>query len=154
MLMTIDTGLMTIDTGTKAFEHNHNYAVHTFTVFPDDLNYGGTLFGGKVLAEMDIAALKAVRRLLYKTECDEAVTASIDRVDFKKSAHLGDIIDLRAEIIKLGNASIYVKVTATKEDYKGNVSQICDAKFTFVSMKNKKPYPHNCTFTEKENKEL
>jgi acyl-CoA hydrolase len=142
--------LMTIDTGTKLFEHNHNYAGHTFTVFPDDLNYAGTLFGGKVLAEMDIAAIKAVRRLLYKTDCDEAVTASIDRVDFKRPAHLGDIIDMRAEIIRLGKSSIDVKVIVTKEDQKGNVSLICEAKFTFVSLRNKKPYPHNCVFVENE----
>jgi acyl-CoA hydrolase len=24
--------------------------IHSFTVFPENLNYGGTLFGGKVLA--------------------------------------------------------------------------------------------------------
>jgi acyl-CoA hydrolase len=27
-------------------------AVHSFTVFPQDLNYGDTLFGGKVMSEI------------------------------------------------------------------------------------------------------
>ena len=27
-------------------------ATHSFTVFPSDLNYAGSLFGGKVMAEM------------------------------------------------------------------------------------------------------
>lgn len=40
----------------------------SFTVFPDALNYGGSLFGGKLLAEMDLAASNAARRLLYGTD--------------------------------------------------------------------------------------
>lgn len=27
-------------------------AVHSFTVFPQDMNYAGSLFGGKVMAEI------------------------------------------------------------------------------------------------------
>jgi acyl-CoA hydrolase len=31
---------------------NKLIAVHSFTVFPQDLNYGDTLFGGKIMAEI------------------------------------------------------------------------------------------------------
>jgi acyl-CoA hydrolase len=113
---------------------------HSFTVFPDGLNYFGTLFGGKVLAEMDIAAGKAVRRLLYNTGCDGAATVSVDKVDFKRPAYLGDIIELEAEIVSLGNTSVKIRVTVTKEDSTGEVNQICEACFTFVALKDKKPY--------------
>jgi acyl-CoA hydrolase len=118
-------------------------AVHSFTVFPDDLNYKGSLFGGKILAEIDIAGLKPVRRMLYKTECDAAVTASIDRVDFLKPAKLGDIVELTATIYKLGKTSIRVFVHVTKEDEFGNIDKICDAHLVFVSLKDGKPHPHN-----------
>lgn len=47
---------------------NQIEAIHSFIVFPEDLNYVGSLFGGKVLAEMDLTAAKAARRLLYGTD--------------------------------------------------------------------------------------
>ncbi|MFM9944378.1 MAG: acyl-CoA thioesterase [Bacteroidia bacterium] len=118
-------------------------ALHSFTVFPEDMNYAGALFGGKILAEIDIAAIKPVRRMLYNTDCDTAVTASIDRVDFLKPADLGDIIELHAKIVKLGKTSITVAVHVTKENHKGEISTICDATLVFVSLKQGKPFPHN-----------
>ncbi len=118
-------------------------AVHSFTVFPDDLNYKGSLFGGKILAEIDLSALKAVRRMLYNTDCDTAVTASIDRVDFLKPAKLGDIVELTATIYKLGRTSVSVFVHVTKEDEYGNIEKICDARLVFVSLKEGKPHPHD-----------
>lgn len=118
-------------------------ALHSFIVFPEDMNYAGALFGGKILAEIDIAAIKPVRRMLYNTECDTAVTASIDRVDFLKPADLGDIIELQAKIVKLGKTSITVTVHVTKENNRGAISTICDAKLVFVSLKNGKPFPHH-----------
>lgn len=59
----------------RKFECNHS-----FTVFPQDLNFSGSLFGGKVLAEMDIAAAKLTRRLLYKRDCDSYLTVSANRL--------------------------------------------------------------------------
>lgn len=128
---------------TKKRELKNVSAVHSFTVFPDDLNYKGSLFGGKILAEIDIAGLKPVRRMLYNTGCDAAVTASIDRVDFLKPAKLGDIVELTATIYKLGRTSISVFVHVTKEDEFGNIEKICDAHLVFVSLKDGKPQPHN-----------
>jgi acyl-CoA hydrolase len=37
---------------TDLAQKNKLTAVHSFTVFPQDLNYADTLFGGKVMAEM------------------------------------------------------------------------------------------------------
>ena len=132
---------ITLDNETKFL--NQAVALHSFTVFPEDMNYAGALFGGKILAEIDIAAIKPVRRMLYNTDCDTAVTASIDRVDFLKPADLGDIIELHAKIVKLGKTSITVAVHVTKENHKGAISTICDATLVFVSLKQGKPFPHH-----------
>lgn len=120
------------------------HALHTFAVFPEDLNYNGTLFGGKILAEMDIAAAKVARRLLYGTPCDGAVTASLDKVNFRKPALLGDMIEMKARLTGLGNASIQISVKVIKEDKYGNREQICEAMFTFVALRDNKPHPHFC----------
>jgi len=117
-------------------------SLHTFTVFPEDLNYTGSLFGGKILAEMDVAAIKPVRRVLYGTDCEGAVTVSLDKVDFKNPAYLGDIIEMKARILRLGRTSIDVEVEVSREDQNGEIAGICDARFTFVSVKNNEPYPH------------
>jgi acyl-CoA hydrolase len=121
-------------------------AVHSFTVFPQDMNYANSLFGGKVMAEMDIAGVKVVRRALYGTGADGCVTASVDRIDFKKPAFLGDLITMISEIKTLGKSSIQVKITVTRESVMGEVDDICAANFTFVAMKDKKSFQHGLTF--------
>jgi acyl-CoA hydrolase len=117
--------------------------VHSFTVFPDHLNYHGTLFGGKILAELDIAAVKTVRRLLYSTDCDGTVTACVNNVNFDKPAYLGDIIEIQSRVVRLGKTSVEIMSILYKEDAKGKVEKIAQGKLTFVSMKEGKPYPHN-----------
>lgn len=121
-------------------------AVHSFTVFPQDLNYANSLFGGKVMAEMDIAGVKVVRRALYGTGAEGCVTASVDRIDFKKPAFLGDLITMVAEIKALGKSSLQVRITVTRESIMGEIDDICAANFTFVAMKGKKPFHHGLTF--------
>jgi acyl-CoA hydrolase len=127
-------------------------AVHSFTVFPQDLNYADTLFGGKVMAEMDIAGVKVVRRALYGTGAEGAVTASVDRIDFKKPAFLGDLITMVAEIKTLGKSSIQIKISVSRESQQGFIEDICAANFTFVAMANKKPFPHGLSFEKLETK--
>lgn len=132
---------------------NKLIAVHSFTVFPQDLNYAGSLFGGKVMAEMDIAGVKVVRRALYGTGAEGCVTASVDRIDFKKPAFLGDLITMVAEIKAIGKSSIQVRITVTRESTMGEIDDICAANFTFVSIKNKKSFPHGLSFEKLETDE-
>ena len=127
-------------------QKNKLTAVHSFTVFPQDLNYADTLFGGKVMGEMDIAGVKVVRRALYGTGADGAVTACVDRIDFKKPAFLGDLITMIAEIKTLGKSSIQTKISVSRESTMGVIEDICAANFTFVAMKDKKSFPHGLSF--------
>ncbi len=121
--------------------------MHSFLVFPEDMNFAGTLFGGKILAEMDKAAAKAARRILYGTECDGAATVSLDKVDFISPAHIGDFIELTATITRLGTTSIEIHVLVTKETHFGEIATICEGTFVFVSLKQGKPFPHNCNLS-------
>lgn len=126
----------------KPFDPAETEFRHTFTVFPDSLNYSGSLFGGKLLAEMDLAASNAARKLLYGSRCDGLVTAHVSAVDFKKPGYLGDIIDICTKIESLGTTSIVTLVEVSKEDTYGNNASICSARFVFVALRNGKPYPH------------
>jgi acyl-CoA hydrolase len=135
----------------EKFKGDKLTATHSFTVFPQDLNYADTLFGGITMQHMDIAGVKVVRRAIYNTDCDGAVTASVDKIDFKKPAFLGDLITMRAEIKAIGRTSIQVKISVTRESQIGDVEEICAANFTFVTMKNKKPHAHNLSFEKLSN---
>lgn len=131
----------------KTFDRaNRLVSTHSFTVFPQDLNYSDTLFGGKVMAEMDIAGVKVVRRALYGTGADGCVTASVDRIDFHKPAFLGDLIVMTSEIKSIGKSSVQVRITVNRESTIGEIEEICAANFTFVAMKDKKPFKHGLTF--------
>lgn len=126
--------------------NNKLISSHSFTVFPQDLNYANTLFGGKIMSEMDIAGVKVVRRALYGSGADGSVTASVDRIDFKKPAFLGDLIVMSSEIKSIGTSSVNVRITVNRESPTGEIEEICVANFTFVAMKDKRPFKHGLSF--------
>jgi acyl-CoA hydrolase len=119
-----------------------------FTVFPDDLNFSKTLFGGRLLEKIDIASATLARKLLYKTEADGAVTASMDKIDFLTPAHLGDLITIKSILKSLGRSSMVIRCDVTKENLHGEVEKICTGIITFVAVKNEKPIPHNLCFAD------
>ncbi len=73
---------------------------------PSDANFGGTVFGGVILSEVDRVAYIAASRHA-KTQC---VTASFDRVDFLSPVRIGDVATFSAEITYVGRTSIEVEV--------------------------------------------
>jgi len=134
-------------------------AVHSFTVMPKDCNFNKdaetnvnrTLYGGKLLYELDFAGAKIARRATYDTEADMVVTASTDRINFEKSAFVGDIITMFAIVKAIGTSSLQIRVKVRRESLKGDVEQICSANMTFVTMKNGKPFPHELSFEKLKN---
>jgi acyl-CoA hydrolase len=100
-----------------------------------------------------LAGVKVVRRALYGCGSDGCVTASVDRIDFKRPAQLGDLITMTSEIKALGKSSIQVRIRVDRESLVGFVEEICAANFTFVAIKDKKPYPHGMTFEKLEAEE-
>lgn len=120
-------------------------SISSFFVFSKDLNYGDSLFGGKLLSEIDCEAAKVARSLIYDTGADNSVTASFDRVDFKAPAKQGDLILMEADIVDLGRTSIKIGVNVwiKRGSDRENWIEICKAMTTFVALKDGRPYPHN-----------
>jgi acyl-CoA thioesterase YciA len=125
-------------------------SVSSFFVFSKDLNYGDTLFGGKLLAEIDCEAAKVVRSLIYDTEAENCVTASFDRVDFKNPARKGDLVVMEADIVDLGRTSVKVDVSVwvKKGSNRADWIEICKAHTTFVAIKEGRPFPHGKTMID------
>jgi acyl-CoA thioesterase YciA len=85
--------------------------LNTHPIKKSDLGFHGNLFGGKLLAWLDAAAVGYAMQL-----CDtpRMVTVSIDRCYFEKPAKEGQLIKIYGEPTEMGTTSImlYIEVRA------------------------------------------
>jgi acyl-CoA hydrolase len=84
----------------------------TELVLPGDTNALGTIFGGKVMQWIDIAASVAGMR----HSGGNVVTASIDALTFLTPIHLGEIVRLQARVNFVGKTSMEVGVRVDAEN--------------------------------------
>ena len=104
-------------------------------VMPNDLNNIGTLFGGKMISWMDIAAGKAGFRFLQGTEVAGGVTKAIDEVVFSEPVYGGDWVNFEATLVSTGTTSFTIRVSASAESPHGKKRDVCEAIFTMVAVK-------------------
>ena len=83
----------------------------TTFVMPHMQNVLGDLFGGELMALVDQAAAVAAIRHAG----GPAVTASIDRVDFREPIHLGELVTCLATVDYVGNSSMDITVEVFAE---------------------------------------
>lgn len=81
-------------------------------VSPGETNHYDTLFGGTALQWMDEVAFIAATRFTR----EKVVTVSSDKVVFKTPIPSGSLVELDAQIVRVGNTSVEVKVDVYKED--------------------------------------
>ncbi len=84
----------------------------TEIVLPGDTNALGTIFGGKVMQWIDIAASVAGMR----HSGGSVVTASIDALQFLTPIHLGEIVRLQAQVNFVGRTSMEIGVRVEAEN--------------------------------------
>ncbi len=91
------------------------------TVFPNQTNPLGTLFGGRVLQLMDVNASIACARF-----CREVVvTASSEPVDFRNPIHVGEIIEVRSRVAWVGTTSMIVRCEVHGENPLTGERRLC-----------------------------
>jgi acyl-CoA hydrolase len=83
----------------------------TTFVMPHMQNALGDLFGGELMALVDQAAAVAAIRHAG----GPAVTASIDRVDFRQAIHLGELVTCVATVDYVGKSSMDITVEVYAE---------------------------------------
>jgi acyl-CoA hydrolase len=92
---------------------------------PTDANFTGNVFGGAILADVDrVAFITAVRHA--RTTC---VTASIDRVDFLRPVHVGDVVDFDARVTWAGRTSMEIWVSVSAEPTSGGPRRLVGEAF-------------------------
>lgn len=91
---------------------NDSKAEMTVRMFPSDANPAGNVFGGEILKQIDlIAGLVAQRHARVN-----AVTASIDRVNFLKPVFVGNALILNARLNYVHRSSMEIEVIVEAED--------------------------------------
>ena len=98
---------------------------------PNDANPLGTLFGGKVMHLVDLAASLAAARHARRP----VVTASVDHLEFIHPVHIGQLLVLRSSVNRVFRTSMEVGVRVCVEDLRtGDIRHTCSAFLTFVAL--------------------
>ena len=99
---------------------------------PRDTNANGDIFGGWLLAQMDIAGgVAASGRAKGRT-----ATIGIKEMEFHKPVKVGDVVCCYADIQKVGNTSITIGLEAWalhRDDSKDRI-KVTEGVFTFVAL--------------------
>lgn len=100
-------------------------------VLPSDTNWIGTIFGGRIMEWIDIAASIVASRHARKV----VVTASMDELHFISPVKLGQIVVLKAAVNVTHRSSMEVGVRVEAEDpLTGARSHTSSAYLTFVAL--------------------
>jgi acyl-CoA hydrolase len=108
-------------------------------VFPGDLNSGGIMFGGKIVALMDVSAGMCVARWARRP----AVTASIDAIQFRAPVRQGQMLEVEASLVYVGKTSCMVHCRVRAHNHlTGDACFTCEGYFTMVCPdENGRPVP-------------
>jgi hypothetical protein len=106
-------------------------AITTKIVLPNDTNTLGNLFGGQLLAWMDVIASVSAHRHSKRV----VVTASVNNVSFQKPIKHASIITLEAKVSRAFNSSMEIFVDVFVEDQvTGLLEKSNEAIYTFVAV--------------------
>lgn len=98
---------------------------------PADANVHGDVFGGWIMAHVDIAgSIPAVQRANGRV-----ATVAVNSFIFKQPVFVGDLLSFYADIVKTGNTSVTVavEVFAQRMRTAGEVVKVTEATLTYVA---------------------
>ena len=104
---------------------------------PADINPNGDIFGGWLMAQMDLAGGNAAMRRA-RGRC---ATVAVDGMVFHQPVFVGDEVSLYAHILRIGRTSITIRVEAWRRSRTDEAEQkVTEGTFTFVAIdENGKP---------------
>ncbi|MDB5523196.1 MAG: acyl-CoA thioesterase [Rhizobium sp.] len=98
---------------------------------PADANAAGDIFGGWVMAQMDLASgIRAAERASGRV-----VTVAVNEMVFELPVKIGDTLCIYTEIVKVGKTSITLHVEAWAQRYlKHQMDKVTAALFVMVAL--------------------
>lgn len=108
-----------------------SYFEYAELALPNDANPLGTLFGGKLMQWVDLAASISAAR---HARC-AVVTASIDSLTFLRPVKIGQLVILKSAVNRVFRTSMEIGVKVVVEDLvTGDVQHVSSAYLTFVAI--------------------
>lgn len=98
---------------------------------PSDANAAGDIFGGWVMAQMDLACgIRAAERAKGRV-----VTAAVREMSFAKPMKIGDTLCIYTNVSRVGRTSITLGVEAWAQRYLSDLMEkVTDAEFVMVAL--------------------
>jgi acyl-CoA thioesterase YciA len=107
---------------------------------PGDANIYGDVFGGWIMAQVDLAgSIPAARRAGGRV-----ATVAVNSFVFKQPVFVGDVLSLYVHIVKVGNTSltVNVEVYAERNRLQPEVVKVTEANLTYVATdESRRPRP-------------
>ena len=106
-------------------------AIRTLAM-PADTNPSGDIFGGWVMAQMDVAG-----GIVAAQHADGRVaTVAVDGFIFHKPVNVGDVLCCYAEVVRVGNTSIAIRIEAwaLRQRARDRRVKVTEGIFTFVAL--------------------
>ena len=109
---------------------------------PSDVNYNGDVFGGWIMAQVDIAgALPAMRRANGRV-----ATIAVNSFLFKQPVFVGNVLSFYADVVRVGRTSItvFVEVYAQRNQLIDEIVKVTEATLTYVAtddQRRRRPLP-------------
>ena len=99
---------------------------------PADCNANGDIFGGWVMAQVDMAGSVLPARYVN----GRMATVAVNQFIFKQPVKVGDILSFFAEVTRIGNTSITVQVEVFAERFRaqGRYIKVTEASLTYVAI--------------------
>lgn len=98
---------------------------------PADANPAGDIFGGWLMAQMDMAAgITAARHCQGR-----AATIAVEGMKFERPVHVGDEVSVYATLASVGRTSMVIDVEAWRRPRTGyERERVTEARFIFVAI--------------------
>ena len=99
---------------------------------PGDCNANGDIFGGWVMAHVDMAG--SVQPALYTR--GRMATVAVNEFVFKQPVRVGDILSFYSNVVRIGRTSITVKIEVYAERHfqQGVYAKVTEALLTYVAI--------------------
>ena len=107
---------------------------------PGDCNANGDIFGGWVMAQVDLAGSVLPARYVQ----GRMATVAVNEFIFKQPVRVGDILSFFSHITRVGNTSVTVQVEVYAERFsdQGRYVKVTEATLTYVAIDaNGRPRP-------------
>jgi acyl-CoA thioesterase YciA len=98
---------------------------------PADTNQNGDIFGGWLLAQMDVSGGVFAAKITKSRN----VTVAIEAMNFRKAVYVGDLVSVYGKLVRIGRTSLTVHLEAWVVRRKEMQSiLVTDGNFTYVSI--------------------